>query len=562
MPAIKMDNAFWNNAFCLSNPCQISTIRYREKLAKQILGDRYDGVYDFFCDVLDDGSTYKILRARRCQVLFELFLQIILLNNDVENIKGIFLSSNALEDHIDKLRDESESVLIVDDVLIHGNGIKQLYAQIDPNFSRNSVRIMVYCRALSATYIDSKLEKKFYKNFLPVFDYEWRTVSCCFVDLIVSSAIPYESFAGSLEKFAKFNEEDFSQDFNEVDRTGSSHSCSYFLFEKKSIPIFLKKIGYDACLRVYASNKFELTTFVPYIFVRSFSPANALKLFSFMVMHLDADCLAHTVKTLMIEDEKLITYQMRLFSALVNRIYGLHLQKEYPALSGVCPNRINIELCFGHEITDEFVKLRYEDIASLLKESPPYDTAKVSEDEILSNYLEIYDPDKVNMYQSLSMYYFINGQHDEECAKMKTARTVGLSTGFFYEKVDPLHFHALTAAQLRCWDYGQASGIMKSDRNGIVSMYGIAGEQHFRFIMQANKDDFRSLIINYSMSVLNSRQENGDNPQTVQPKDTTPLKIMSEEERRYQEKNKKLFDEFLSNNSNCLVEWFIPQILS
>ena len=551
------------NALFLSNPRQISVIKYREKLARQLLGERYDGVYDFFCDVLDDGSTYKILRARRCQVLFELFLQIILLNKDVEDIKGTFLSSNALEYRMDALRDKSESVLIVDDVLIHGRGMKQLYEQIDSNYSRDSVHIMVYCRALSATYIDAKLEERFCNNYLPVFDYEWRNVSCCFVDLIISSVIPYESFAGSLEKCAQFNFSEFEQSFTKLENTTSDYSSSYVLFEKKPIPIFFNSIGYDVCLRVYTSKEFELTTYVPYVFTASISSASALQLFAFMSKHLDRNRFAHILEILMMEDDGLRAYQMRLFSALVNRIYGVHLQREYNILDGAQPNRVNMYLCFGHEIANELIGICYEDISALLNEYPPYNIVTVSEDKMLSTFLHIYNPDNITMYRSLSMYYFINGQYDEECAKKKAVRTLGLSIGSFYGKIDPSRCHEMTVAQLRCWDYGQASGVMKADKNGTISLFGIAGEQHFRFILQENKGFFKKQLADYSLSVLRPHKEdvaiNAEETSTNNPETRQKL---SEEEKLFQAKNQELLDAFLLNNSDCLVEWFIPQVLS
>ena len=68
------------NALRINNPSQIALIKKREELAQRILGIQYDGLYDFFCDVLEYDAEFKILRARRCQVLFELFASIILCN--------------------------------------------------------------------------------------------------------------------------------------------------------------------------------------------------------------------------------------------------------------------------------------------------------------------------------------------------------------------------------------------------------------------------------------------------------------------------------------------------
>lgn len=543
---------------CVSNH---ALIKHWEELAQQLLGERYDGVYDFFCDVLEDASTYKILRARRCQVLFELFLQIILLKEEIE-VKGEFLSSNAIEKYMDALCDDSASVLIVDDVLIHGRGMKQLYEQFDSNYSRNSIRIMVYCRALSATYIDEKLDERFCKNYLPVFDYEWRSISCCFVDLIIASVIPYESFAGSLKRFTQFSINEAKEDFNQYLNLESERANAYILFEKKPLPVFFKTVGYDTCLRIYTSRELNVTSYVPYVLTKSISFSGIPRLLDFVCKNLDNNRFSHIISTLLVNDEKLYAYQMRLFSAIVNRIYGVYLLERYSILNEVEPNRVNMKLCFGQDVAEEILSIRYEDISALLDKCPPYDVGSVQEDAELEAHLKIYDQDENNIYRFLSMYYFINGQYDEECAQKRLIRRAGLSVGCFYEKANSSLRHAMTAAQLKCWDYGQASGVMKADKGGTIALYGVAGEQNFRFIIRENIDFFRKLATKYSLSFIDTTKKWDTSDIDKILNSAEDVNDLPEGMECFNVQNKRLLKEFLRNNSSSIVEWFIPQVLS
>lgn len=550
-----------------NNSQQVNLIQQRELLAQRLLGEHYDGVYNFFCDVLEDKSAYKILRARRCQVLFELFISIIMLHEDID-ITGVFISSNALENYMDTLCATSVSVLIVDDVLIHGRGMKRIYEKIDPAYSRNNVLIMVYCRALSATCVDEVLDKRFHKNYLPAFDYTWRSISCCLVDLIVSSAIPYESFAGSLENLYSVDGFTTDENFDVIKNLNSEQESTYIVFEKKQLPSFFQRIGYDACLRVYASRALNTTSYVPYVFVKNII-SDISQLFDFLNSHLDHDRFGHIIDLLSVNDKELAVYQMRLFSAFVNRLYGVYLQKNYGILDRAQPNCINMELCFDHEIAQELLNMQYEDISKLLVECPPYITGLVLDDSELDKRFLIYDKDNdttKNLYRYLSMYYYIIGQYDDESAKNNIAQKSGLSMGYFYENIDHSLLHTMTAAQLKCWDSGQASGVMKMDENGTIALYGMAGEQNFRFIIQENKDFFRKLAIQYSLSFIDAKKNWNDESVYEQLYSYNETIIANEESSstgmsEFLKKNINLLHDFLDNNLSSLAEWFIPQIL-
>jgi hypothetical protein len=554
-------------------------IRAREQLVQKLLGEWYNVVYDLCREVLIDLSDYKILRARRCQVLFDLFVPIILLREGDLEVRGTFLSSNALENYIDRLQDSKVSVLIVDDVLIHGRGIKRLYEQIDPDYSRYNVKIVVFYYARSANYIGGLLRKRFHRSCYPTFDYEWRDISCRFVDLITASAVPYESFAGYLDCLNGSDRLQNDARFEVIQTISSESSSGFVLFEKEgAVPAFFDEIGYDSCLRVYTNSELNVTTYVPYIFLKNISTAGASNLFQFVNGYLDDKRFANIKDTLSKTDPQLCPYQMRLFSALVNRLYGAYLSKRYGILGQAKLNRVNMELCFGYEITEELDHVCYDDVSALLNERPPYDARIAFVSTHLSDLFAIPSNDdkdsEYDMYSSLSMYYFRNGQYDEQRAREKKERDGGLSVDYFYEQASRkksesksasgLSRHHVSAAQLHCWDLGQASGIMRlamdEENRSIVGLYGVAGEQNFRFVLQQNEDFFAKLSALYSISAMGLEDDDKIHEEYLQlVEDATDVKKFPKNP--FKQESARLLGQFIKEHEHELSQWLIPRAI-
>lgn len=539
---------------------QETFLRKVKHLAQQTIGEQYDAVYDFFCEVLEHKSMYKIISARRCQVLFELFSLIVLLEDANINIEGTFISSNAIERHLDQLRRKDVSVLIVDDVLIHGRGVKRLYEILDSDYIRTNIEIAVFCRAINASYIDEQLKKLILKGYLTAFDYEWREISCRFVDFIESSAIPYESFAGS---FLASSDPSLSIDSNDFTYIVNS-SRSRVFFEKRTLPLFLREIGYDACLRIYSNWQAGVYFAVPYVFLKNIKSSKCDEFIGFVARKLNGERYRHIVEELSLNDEKSRAYRMRLLSSLVNRFYGLYLTHTYGILKDTCPNHINMELCFSRDVALELDDLRWIDVSDLLATNPPFEEGSVQEDEKLTEYLLMPDAcENDAMYRFLSMYYYINGQLDELAVIKHESRRSGLTMGQFYKVISPTLYHNLTAAQIKCWDFGQASGIMRSSVNGdCIAMYGIAGEQNFRFILQENQKYFRVKSKNYALGLSGLEDDSNDTSSSTDDSDESFEKDMSFANSRFIMRNKKLLEEFLRINKDSLEEWYIPQFIS
>lgn len=530
-----------------------------KRLAQQLIGEQYEAMYDFFCDVLEHEATYKIISARRCQVLFELFCPMILLDDDEAMVKGTFFSSNAIERYRNELRCRDASVLVVDDVLIHGRGIKELYEFLDPDYSRDNIEIAVFCRAVSATYVSEPLESRILKGYPTAFDYEWLEISSRLVKFIESSAIPYESFAGGLLSFS--NPELFLDNTDFTSIVNSNRSQVFF--EKREPPPFLKKISYDMCIRTYSNGQSGAFFSVPYVFLKNIKISKCNDFFAFVARQLNQEHCTHIIDELLTCNMKRTAYRMLLFSSLANRIYGLYLIHTYGIMKDGCPTRIDMELCFDHEVARELAELSWQDISNLLELIPPYEESSAREDEELSSYLLMPDSCEDDaMYRFLSMYYYVNGRLDEQAAEKMELRKIGLTMGRFYNAVNFRFYHDLTAAQIRCWDLGQASGIMRlRESDDCIAMYGVAGEQNFRFILQENRDYFRKRSKCYSLS-FSGIKDNSDG--ILLPTDNSDggSSIGTDASSCFATQNRKLLSQFLCDNGDRLEEWYIPQFFS
>lgn len=85
-------------------------------------------------------------------MLFNIFAPIILneMSQEDPNVlnrdKGIFLSDNSLAKYKKEIVKNNTSVLLVDDIMIHGRGLKQLYETIDPVYEMKNIKIYVMAK--------------------------------------------------------------------------------------------------------------------------------------------------------------------------------------------------------------------------------------------------------------------------------------------------------------------------------------------------------------------------------------------------------------------------------
>ena len=292
-----------NRCGCLyhrPNDRETEMLNKQKKKAKEILGTNFVVVYRFFRKVLESKYHYKIFRSRRCQVLLNIFAPIILdeLSQEDPNIwerdKGIFISDNSLIKYKEDIISGKKSVLLVDDIMIHGRGLKQLYEMIDPGYKMDNIKIYILAKNHEECNVNSGILDRLDVE-LPVFEWGWKELSSQLVNLIYYNATPYISYVGSYcgeisDEKSDWNDKLwklFQQEKIEwVDNTNNNqkqmNEASSVIFEKNELPNLFNSLCYACCLRIYENSDLKKRTLVPYIFLKNFSMSDGKKLVLFL----------------------------------------------------------------------------------------------------------------------------------------------------------------------------------------------------------------------------------------------------------------------------------------
>ena len=151
-----------------------------------VLGYAYDGVYKFFVETINEFAkkyTHVILMARRCLLLYEIF-------NRNNTSKPLNIKSNLDLSEINS----NDSVLIVDDIIIHGRTVNELYNKIKKDIGVSDVRILAYYRYAESLEINGLI------HAWPVTASEWRDLSDKLVNVILHVQMPYVTYVPTFKK--------------------------------------------------------------------------------------------------------------------------------------------------------------------------------------------------------------------------------------------------------------------------------------------------------------------------------------------------------------------------
>ena len=515
-------------------------IRYQEQKAKYILDRNYDLLYDYFCNVLERKEKYKIFRARRCQVLFQFFAPIILMNEKDIRICGVFISDHAIVKYREDIL--NESAVILDDIVIHGRGLQETYRLLDPSYENDRINVYVHKMSRNANSLDYKLKRKVLPDSV-VFDWEWRELSVQLVKIIQETATPYVSYVEtyiSKEGVDSQREREFFFSYNNTDEQQVKEELSStVLFERDTVPSIISSWSYDACIRCYENKEMNKITYVPHIFAKPVSGIDIERFSDLAARNLDSEFHALKAELKMAQDDcESIKYKAYLMNALLNRIYGLHLNHKYKDLFDLTFSDFpTLSMCFGDAVACDIERLEYNDIVGLMDcdlHGEASDMHIQEDRELLDGLKETLELKDVGEDDVLSLYFCYNRQLDEESAKHNGIRKDGLTTRVFYDRNDD-DIHKMSAAQLKYWDGGMAACHKVIKDNKIVYPYVRAGEQSFRYIVELMNELGKDNLDNLQQL----RNAVIDGKETIKG---------------------KMIREFLEVNKSCLYEWDVPGI--
>lgn len=510
----------------------VDYVEHMEQVVMAIMDRNYDLLYDYFCAVLESNEDYKILRARRCQVLFQIFVPIILKNEPDIIIKGTFISSHAIAKCKEHLL--HSSVLILDDILIHGRGLQELYEELDAKYENDNIQIYVHKMDRNADSMKEKLREKLKYDSL-IYAWEWRELSTQLVNVIQATVTPYVSFVETYAGSRMIDLEKAESDFIVYDNSNEDQkrvgTTAYVLFEKEALPCIIYNGGYDACVRYYENNKMQKAVYAPYVFLKVLSRSDIRLFCTAFAEHLGNKFNALRSELLTEYNNDLgLKYKAYLINVLLNRIYELYLNDKYQGLFDFSiAEWSTLAMCFGIDVTNDIERITYDDVRSLMELEfcrTQYDAESLEDPELI-NGLEQVTREKAED-ERLPLYFYHNRQLDEESARRKEKRKKGLSVKTFYCKLG-VDVHKASKLQLNSWDAGIAACDVFLVNNELVSLYVKAGEQSFRYIVDK----------------LEKLGENANELSECHSEETL---------------ENRLIKQFLKDNNEYLCEWKVPKI--
>lgn len=466
---------------------------------QEIFEEYYEELYDFFIDIMEADYDYKFLIARRCLVLYQIFVQIFEYKGENIRIRGQILSDRIIPKLSCQLK--GKKVLLIDDILIHGRRVNDVYEELISCFQCASVDVHVYM----ATDDEKCIKEDTISNirYTEIAEgWKWKTLSDAIARAIYVSNIPYTSFVPAI---TIENKEDLMQPFVETecqDNTSpeqKSESChSKVVFAIGARPSLFQTVSYAECIREYRSENRDNILLIPYSFTKSVRKDKIDDFFDAFVKHIGSllPKICGELSTRK-EDPGWNSYRLCLFNALLSQLVGVHFfhqdfekHQDYDTLVK----------SFGEEISIEFLNMDCKKAQIILNDSyeglESYICHNFQEDKTLANlYCEIVlsSEDVKKGYWS---YLAENRKLDEERAKKNLRRLSGLSVDYVFRNCkDKTMVESMVLCLLSSMDIGCAAASYKlvGNEQAYASVI-MTGELSFRIMLQRYPEIIRNMI--------------------------------------------------------------------
>lgn len=181
----------------------------REKILKRISLEEYRGLLDFVERVYLSEYALKVLLARKCSNLFLALIDLVREEDGgrvrhlyrqkfQEGKEPVIVSDRALCFFRKSIKEGCfDSILIVDDVMIHGTTVELLYDQIKPLVEGTECRIDVWAYVANRNEVIQAVMQKA-KVDRQCGTYEWRAITDNIVEIFHLTDRPYTSYVPNM----------------------------------------------------------------------------------------------------------------------------------------------------------------------------------------------------------------------------------------------------------------------------------------------------------------------------------------------------------------------------
>lgn len=458
-------------------------IEMLESIMKKILQDHYEGIYNFFYDITQSEGEVKFLIARRCLVLYQIFLPIFKKNNEKFQVIGKVYSDRAIEKYRECLKDKT--ILLADDILIHGRHVNELYKELKKYVSSEKINVWVYMLSKEPKCLEPELENKIKKRE-DGSGWKWRTLSNAIVKAICVSNVPYTSFVCSYEgtdEIRSFLEK--NADRKAAHETDETAGCKWdIVFPELEVPGLFKVLSHINCVRTYDSPEMESYTVIPYVITKAVRAKSIQKFFEKFSVHFQS--FEKIYEDLQKDGDSLWNlYRMRLFNAVLSHLYGIFVFKDLYK-----PEKMEIdtiEKSFGKDIADEFYRMDEKSAASIFE----------ADYTDLDSYI-FDDPEKIPVGSEKDYRSLIYEQHrrDEKRAEQGLDKLKGNSLDQMFTKEQSIEEkERIARIIISLMDVGFVSAVYAFDQEKqYYASFISAGEQSYKYILETYAAAVRMML--------------------------------------------------------------------
>lgn len=438
------------------------------KTLKSVLGTEYDNVRTFFYNVCVSDFDYKILITRRSYVLFKVFKSIF--NQYPEEcvcpedfcLNGIFCNSHSVN-HLQLVNSHlsESSFLIVDDIIINGRTIKQIY-DILTGFSipdKNITTWSIACNS-EARCIESDVENSF-GHVIYVCEEEWKMLSNALTNFVIESNVGYVSFVNTY-KIDNINLDeicDLSNGSvlpNQNPNFDNSAITAKIIFAEFCDDEIVKKYNFTSCIRLY--EKCNKLIAIPYVFLPALKKENVYEYCISILKRFNLQ-----VPSFLYENGN--KCDITLYQWTVRALSDLYMKEFIDSLNDVS---INYDTYFNCEESYLFSEEECTGIENTEFSSYLYAGALDSENErTCSLTMEKSIDSQKSIVYNLKTYLKEMRTQDEQRAHRSMERFHGIRLScveniFKNKKIDFSH-NELLATIIGLWDCGKASFVITDD---------------------------------------------------------------------------------------------------
>lgn len=491
----------------------VTTKELQEEL-ENLLGVYFYEFYDFFQEIIGSDYDCVVLLARRCLVLYRLYQKLFEMEAEGDSERKPVCQDNRIlsDKAIGQIsRQKSDArILVVDDVLIHGNHLWSVCQQIAAILPKAVITPKVYMRSectVSPSVSAEFWEKLVWQNTSR--NGKWMELSDRIVSAIYFSNVPYISYLGAyhIEKSIDFIENCLYLEVIDSTNLGQKRvGCrSRVLFCEKQRPPFLKTVSALDCIRVYESPADSRYMVIPYSFTRALRKDSSQEFFEMLAAQLPSS-MAHIREQFTMEHSDHLPvwelYRHRLLKALVSYIFGLcFFRGRYQ------PDQIetfDLELSFDAQTAEELHGLSYEDILPLLKQGSEvwgrFFSDAYQENSCFVNCLEEVRKHGLtdDTYRDYIRFHraFEEKRVEEPNQTDYTGKLPGISIDYILRREESLNLKRKAAAQiLNLNDSGCATSTFALSEDGrAYASFLSNGEQSFRILFERYPFIIRKII--------------------------------------------------------------------